>query len=133
MRILIGAAGLALLAGCWTSPITAEKADPVPTDRQHWMVSGADSRLVVTRDGGLFGAGCNYRFFIDGKLAAEFAAGEVAAFGVSAGKHILSATPSSACGGGAVTEREIDIVKGESMRRRISLTAGGIDISPTGF
>jgi len=133
MRVLLGALALLSLAGCWTSPITAEKADPIPAQRQYWVSSPSPSKLIVTRDTGLFGVGCNHRFYIDGVLAAEFASGEVGVFAVDPGRHILSVKPSASCGGGAVTEREVEVGQNSLVRRRLSVTPGGIDISPTGF
>ncbi|WP_236184339.1 hypothetical protein [Pseudomonas juntendi] len=131
MRILIGAVGLALLAGCATSPIPADKADPVPASRLFAFGAHAESQLVVTRDSGLYGAGCNYRLYIDGVLAAEFASGEVARFGIKPGKHVVGLKPSAACGGWGLVERELDARAGEVIRRRITLSGDSFDISPT--
>ena len=134
MRFLIGIFVFVLVAGCGSSPVSSDRADPVPTQRLFAFSDKAEAQLIVTRDGGLYGSGCNYRFYIDGTLAAEFAAGEVARFGLPAGRHILSSTFSGACGGGSVVEREIDIRPGETMKRRISVLIGGVqDISPTAF
>ncbi|WP_338578960.1 hypothetical protein [Pseudomonas sp. ML2-2023-6] len=134
MRVLIGAFAFVILAGCGSSPVSSDRADPVPAKRLYAYEGQSDAQLIVVRDGGLYGAGCNYRFYIDGTLAAEFAAGEVARFGLSAGRHILSSTYSGACGGGSVVEREIEVKAGEVVRRRISVITGGAqDISPTAF
>lgn len=131
MRILIGALAVALLAGCSTSPISADRADPVPQSRLYAFGSHADAQLVVTRDSGLYGSGCNYRLYIDGTLSAEFASGEVAKFGLKPGKHILGVKPSAACGGFGLIEREVEVGTGESVRRRITLSGDAFDISPT--
>lgn len=122
-----------LLSGCSTSPISASNADPVPPSRFFAFSSNGSSQLVVTRDSGMFGAGCNHRFYIDGTLAAEFAAGEVARFGLAPGKHVIGAKPSAACGGGGLVETEVDLKVGESVRRRLSVTPGGITITPTAY
>lgn len=131
MRILIGAVGLALLAGCATSPISADKADPVPSSRLFAFGGQAEAQLIVTRDSGLYGAGCNYRLYIDGTLSAEFASGEVAKFGIKPGKHIIGLKPSAACGGWGLVERELEVRAGEVIRRRITLSGDSFDISPT--
>lgn len=131
MRILIGALAVALLAGCSTSPISADRADPVPSSRLHAFGGKAGAQLVVTRDSGLYGSGCNYRLYIDGTLAAEFASGEVARFGVSPGTHILGVKPSAACGGWGLVEREVSAAAGSVVRRRITLSGDSFDISPT--
>ena len=127
MRILIGTVLLALLAGCATTPISPDKADPVPTERLYSYQGEGDSYLVVTRDSGLQGSGCKLRFHIDGKAAADFYAAEVARFGVSAGKHIIAVEPVGICGGSGIYEAEVTLAKGESVRRRIS----GVGVYPT--
>ncbi len=131
MKYLIGAMALVLLAGCSTSPISVDKADPVPQSRIYAFSNKTDAQIVVTRDSGLYGAGCNYRLYIDGTLSAEFASGEVAKFGVKPGKHILGIKPSAACGGWGLVEREVQVGAGESVRRRITLSGDAFDISPT--
>lgn len=131
MKLIVGALAIALLAGCSTSPVPADKADPVPSNRLFAFSGKSESQLVVTRDSGLYGSGCNYRLYIDGALAAEFASGEVARFGVRAGKHILGIKPSAACGGWGLVEREVDVKTGETVRRRITLSGDNFDISPT--
>jgi len=131
MKLIVGALAVALLAGCATSPVPADKADPVPRNRLFAFSGKSESLLVVTRDSGLYGSGCNYRLYIDGTLAAEFASGEVARFGVKAGKHILGIKPSAACGGWGLVEREVDVKTGETVRRRITLSGDNFDISPT--
>ena len=113
MRFLIGIFVFVLVAGCGSSPVSSDRADPVPTQRLFAFSDKAEAQLIVTRDGGLYGSGCNYRFYIDGTLAAEFAAGEVARFGLPAGRHILGSTFSGACGGGSVVEREMAAAKTE--------------------
>ncbi|WP_460156294.1 hypothetical protein [Pseudomonas sp. S2_H10] len=131
MKLFVGALAVAVLAGCVTSPVPADKADPVPKGRLFAFSEKSDAQLLVTRDSGLYGSGCNYRLYIDGTLAAEFASGEVAMFGVKAGKHILGLKPSAACGGWGLVERELDVKAGDTVRRRITLSGDNFDISPT--
>jgi hypothetical protein len=131
MKLIVGALAVALLAGCATSPVPADKADPVPASRLYAFSGKSEAQLLVTRDSGLYGSGCNYRLYIDGTLAAEFASGEVARFGVKAGKHVLGVKPSAACGGWGLVEREVDAKNGETIRRRITLSGDSFDISPT--
>jgi hypothetical protein len=132
MRILIAMMAVALLAGCSTSPISVSNADPVPAARLHAFAGKSDARLVVTRDSGLFGSGVNYSIYIDGKLAADFASGEVATFGIGAGKHILGIQPSTMFSG-TMHEAEVDVEAGDLVRRRISLDSGGFYLTPTAY
>lgn len=133
MKRLVGAFALVLLAGCQTSPISPENAEQVPASRLYGLQEGGEAKVIVTRDSGLYGSGCNVRLFVDGKLVGEFASGEVATFHVAPGQHVAGVKPSAACGGGSLTEREFVVGKDEAIRRRISITTGGIDFSPTAF
>lgn len=132
MRICAVIVGALLLAGCSTSPISADKADPVPQSRLHAFTAKNESQLVVTRDSGAYGAGINYSLYIDGVLAADLASGEVARFGLKPGRHILGIKPSSTFGG-SPHESEIDIKAAETVRRRISLDGGGFYLTPTAY
>jgi hypothetical protein len=132
MRILIGALAVALLAGCSTSPTPLNEAESVPSSRLHAYTAPNESKLVVTRDSGLYGSGVNYSIYIDGQLAADFASGERATFGLRAGKHVLGIRPSTTFGG-TIHESEIEIKPGEMVRRRISLDGGGFYLTPTAY
>jgi hypothetical protein len=132
MRYLILAASAALtvaVTGCAPTPISADQADPVPSSRLYAFGAKSESQIVVTRDSGFVGSGCKIRFYIDGKSAADFYSGEVARFGVSAGKHLLAAEPIEICGGSGIGESEITLKAGESARRRVA----GASVMPTSF
>ncbi|MDH4565942.1 hypothetical protein E8E95_04560 [Pseudomonas sp. BN414] len=133
MRNAIGGAVLLALVGCATSPISAEQADQVPSDRLYSYQTSSDgpARLVVTRDTGFTGSACNTRVLIDGRLAALIGPGETAAFYVPAGGFILAAEGNAACYTG-LKEREVVIESGKTKRYRISIdTSFSMDISPT--
>jgi hypothetical protein len=132
MRILIGAVAMAMLAGCATSPTPLSEADPVPSTRlfSYQQPISSQSILIVTRDTGFVGGGCNTTISIDGRKSAEIGSGETAKFFVPAGDHIISA---SACGSG-LKEREASIKEGSTKRFRISIdSAMSMDLSPTSF
>jgi len=130
MRFFVGAVAVALLAGCATSPVPSSDADPVPASRlfAYQASASGDSTLVVTRDKGFVGGGCNTTISIDGRRAAEIGSGETAKFRVSPGEHIVSA---SSCGSG-LKERETNIKSGSTKKFRISIdSAMSMDLSPT--
>lgn len=130
MRILIGALAIALLAGCATSPVPSSEAEPVPLSRlfAYQAPTQGDSTLIVTRDKGFVGGGCNTAVSIDGRRAAEIGTGESAKFRVTPGEHIVSA---SSCGSG-LKERETSIKAGSTKKFRISIdSAMSMDLSPT--
>lgn len=132
MKFIVGALAVVLLAGCATSPVPADKADPVPSSRlfSNQKPGSGDAILIVTRDTGFVGGGCNTTVSIDGRKSAEIGAGETAKFFVPAGDHILSA---SACGSG-LKEREASIKAGSTKRFRISIDSSmSMDLSPTTF
>ncbi len=121
---------LSSVAGCATSPVPSSEADPVPSSRLFAFQAKApcDSTLVVTRDKGFVGAGCNTTLSIDGRRAAEIGSGETAKFRVAPGEHIVSA---SSCGSG-LKERETIIKAGGIKKFRISIdSAMSMDLSPT--
>jgi len=132
MKFIVGASAVVLLAGCATSPVPSDKADPVPSSRlfSNQKPGSGDAILIVTRDTGFVGGGCNTTVNIDGRKSAEIGAGETAKFFVPAGDHILSA---SACGSG-LKEREASIKAGSTKRFRISIDSSmSMDLSPTTF
>lgn len=130
MRLFVGAVAVALLAGCATSPVPSGEADPVPSSRLFAFQSPAqgESTLIVTRDKGFVGGGCNTTLSIDGRRAAEIGSGETAKFRVAPGEHIVSA---SSCGSG-LKERETNIKAGSTKKFRISIDSSmSMDLSPT--
>lgn len=130
MRLFVGAVAVALLAGCATSPVPSSEADPVPSSRlfAFQAPTQGDSTLIVTRDKGFVGGGCNTTVSIDGRRAAEIGSGETAKFRVVPGEHIVSA---SSCGSG-LKERETSIKAGSTKKFRISIdSAMSMDLSPT--
>jgi len=132
MKLIVGALVVALLAGCATSPVPSDKADPVPNSRlfSNQKPGAGDALLIVTRDTGFVGGGCNTTVSIDGRKSAEIAAGETAKFFIPAGDHIISA---SSCGSG-LKEREANIKAGSTKRFRISIDSSmSMDLSPTTF
>ncbi|NNJ16329.1 hypothetical protein CSV86_014465 [Pseudomonas putida CSV86] len=141
MRILFAVMGLALLAGCTTSPVSSDKAKAAPLERIIYeSPAHAGSSITVTRDTGwIAGGGCYVGVLIDGKLAARIATGETVTFRVSEGRHILglSGDPmgNGLCGleiGQSIKESSADLKQGESQRFRISGdTNSGLDLRPT--
>ncbi|WP_313318730.1 hypothetical protein [Pseudomonas sp.] len=141
MRILFGAFGLALLAGCTTSPISSGQAKAVPQDRVIYK-RGADASasITVTRDTGwVAGGGCYVGVLIDGKLAARIATGETVTFDLPAGRHLIgmSGDPmgNGLCGfeiSQSIKESSSELKAGETQKFRISGdTSSGLDLRPT--
>lgn len=119
------------ISGCMNRPVPFSEAKLIPNERVFNFKNSGDSNLLVTRDKGFQGAGCNTRFYINGVLAAEFSHGEKYSFKVPSGKILLGIKPSAACGGGLHVEREVESAPGETIRRRIFVSSTHIDIMPT--
>lgn len=93
MRIFIAAALLVSLVGCSTSPVSADRAKPAPSERVTGYqnpVSGGGT-IIVTRDTGFIGGGCFAGVYLNGKRVAKLDTGEKATFQVAPGEWIVGA------------------------------------------
>ncbi|MBF8669717.1 hypothetical protein IR012_10320 [Pseudomonas putida] len=135
MRILIGAVGLALLAGCTTSAITVQQAEPVPRDEVYaYQIKPTVSSgtLTVVRDSGALGSGCDIVVYIDGKKSAKVGPGQRATFYLPPGKPNLGIglAGSGLCGGMAVRSITGSVEVGKDSVYRISGDMSGVYIGP---
>lgn len=134
-RVMCVLAAAALMVGCSTTPISAEIAKPVPVERLflYQQSAAGAAELVVTRDRGFTGSACKTKFFVDGRLAGEIGAGEVARFWLPPGATILGAGSGGVCPS-TIKEREVSLAAGKVTRYRISIdSAMSMDLSPTAF
>ncbi|WP_286953719.1 MULTISPECIES: hypothetical protein [unclassified Pseudomonas] len=139
MRILIGAVGLALLAGCATSPVPLTEAEQAPNSRvtgYQAEVSGG-GRIIVTRDSGFAGGGCYATVFINGEPVARLNPKEKAYFNVPAGEWMVGAAleGKALCGMNAERlEAEALVKPGQTKKYRIYTSADGdVSVKPTTF
>jgi hypothetical protein len=140
MKLFLGALALAVLSGCVTSQIPAEKAKSVPEDRVlsfQSRPSGPYGTILVTRDTGLFGSGCFLAVHVDGQLAARIDTGEVVSFFVPVGDHLVG-MGSDKKGGGMCSwtdmlkEQSASVKSGQVKRFRIGGDSqAGFDIRPS--
>ncbi|MFJ9531237.1 hypothetical protein [Herbaspirillum sp. NPDC101396] len=136
--IVVGVTAL-ILAGCATTPVSLGDATAVPAERIFAQASGAAKdwpRITVVRDSGYLASGCDFGFYLDGRLAARMAVGERFSIEVPPGEHILGAAivGRALCSFGEDQRREIaSIVQpGEKKVYRISARSdGGVLIEPT--
>jgi len=135
MRILIGALGLAMLAGCATSATPVSQAEPVPSDElyayQSKPVDGGGT-VTVVRDSGALGSGCDVVVYLDGKKAAKVGTGQRASFYLPAGQPNLGIglADSGLCGGMAVRSITAKVQEGKESIYRISGDMSGVYIGP---
>lgn len=139
MRILIGAVGLALLAGCASSPVPLSQAVQAPAERvtaYQGAVSGGGT-ILVTRDSGYQGGGCYATVFLNGAPVARLSPKEKAAFNVPAGEWMLGAglDGKALCGLNAERlEEEVIVKPGQTKKYRIYTSADGdVGVKPTTF
>ena len=136
MRLILCFFALCILTGCATSPIPAERAKRVPSDRLLAYQNKPDEAygtVIVTRDTGVTGAGCKMYVYIDGTHAASLWSGETARFYLPVGNRIIGVNTPMYCGGGLKEHQQLVGAK-QNHRLRISTdTSFVIDIAPTAF
>lgn len=98
-----------VLGGCSTQPIATSAATPVPQkrviDAAFLNSAPATGEVIVKRDSGFNGAGCNTRLFVNSKPVADIGVSEKVGIFLPEGDHILSIYPVAPCGGGLVETR----------------------------
>jgi hypothetical protein len=131
-----------LLSACASSPVSSERAAPVPPERLvafQTAISGPHGTIEVVRDSGFGGSGCYFGLFIDGVVAAQMGTAEKASFVVKSGEHVIGAAPVGGSVCGAMTQsnmREISIVvrDAETRKYRIGVAQSGDNtLQPTAF
>src|SRR5690606_35298366 len=94
----------------------------------------ADSRaeIVVVRDRGAYGSGCDVALFVNGRIGAYIGAGRTARFYVPARPLALGVAPSGTglCSGSTVRTIGSTAVDGQSRHYRISMDMQGLYIGP---
>jgi len=94
LRLLAAVCVVPFVAACATSSDSPGEAAAVPQDRLFAFQAAAErpgGQVTVTRDNGFAGRGCLLGFYVDGKLAASFEAGETARFFLPPGEYVLGA------------------------------------------
>lgn len=130
MRILLGIVGMALLAGCASSPVPVDKARLASPNRvtAYQAQMNHSGQIVVIRDSGFFGSGCYATVFLNGHPVARLNPSEKAYFNVPAGEWQIGAALDGKGLCGANSERlevEAAIQPGQSKRFRIFTPSDG--------
>lgn len=126
---------IGLMVGCSTSQINFNNAHPIPeSEITAFNPKGAPVTVMVVRDSGLLGSGCDMGVYIDGVLAARLGSGESVGLAVPPGSVVLGVAPTGAalCSGGmnAVRATEVTVVAGKVKAFRISGDMSGFYIQP---
>lgn len=120
-----------LLNGCATVPVSNNDAKNVPPERiiskTTQVKNPGEATLIVKRDSGFTGSGCNIIIYLDGKAIAELGTGEKVTFYAQPGDHVLSAKQTSICVAG-LKEVGITLKENDNKAYRISF-GGNVDMS----
>ncbi|AVD85934.1 hypothetical protein C4Q26_01645 [Pseudomonas sp. SWI44] len=135
MRILVGALGLVLLAGCSTSATPVQQAELVPKDELYAYQAapaGTSGSLTVVRDSGALGSGCDIVVYVEGRKSAKVGPGQRATFYLPPGQPNLGIglSGSGLCGGMAVRSITARVEPGKESFYRISGDMSGVYIGP---
>jgi hypothetical protein len=135
MRILIGALAVALTAGCASTAIPVSQADPVPSDELYAFQvkpEGDSGKLIVVRDSGMVGSGCDILVYIDGRRAAKVGTSQRASFYLPPGNTSIGAglAGSGLCAGAAIRTISATVSSGKESIYRISGDMSGFFIGP---
>lgn len=122
-----------LLSACATSPVSIDKATPVPADRLIAFQddSAGDAKITVIRDVGHMAGGCYLALTINGELAARFDTGEFAMFYLPAGevlfKYGRDPEGRGLCGVNSDiwVKRESFLKQGDNKTFRLSVSSSG--------
>ncbi|VVQ29751.1 hypothetical protein PS943_01480 [Pseudomonas fluorescens] len=137
---ILTALALIALAGCSTSQVPIDKAQPVPADRILAYASKPAEpygTIVVTRDTGLVGGACFVGVLVDGKFTARIDTGEIVSLYVPVGEHLIGLAgdkhSDGVCGWGELRkEQSTNISTGQLKRFRIGGDTNiGLDIRPS--
>lgn len=135
MRAFAIAVAVGLLTGCVTSVQPISSATPVEASKMLAFQSpaqGSSAEIVVVRDRGAYGSGCDVALFVNGRIGAYVGAGRSARFYVPAGPLALGVAPSGTglCVGSVVRTIESAAVDGQVRNYRISMDMQGLYIGP---
>jgi hypothetical protein len=132
-------AGVLLLAisGCATEPMTTSVGALVPANRifvaELAKPATGKASVVVKRDTGFMGGGCEFRLFVDGKPFADIGYGEKVQIHLQPGEHILGARSNGICMAGDAESATV-LVAGQTRMYRIGIGSGGeLRLQPTAF
>ena len=92
LKITATIALAALVTGCSTSPVSFDKAKPVPGSRvmaYGQKPAGPYGTIQVSRDTGFVGGGCFVAIHVDGRPVARIDTGEAVSLFLPAGDHLV--------------------------------------------
>jgi hypothetical protein len=105
MKLTTALITAAVLAGCASTPMTADQAVSVPVervlDRSLLVAQPGHGRVTVLREKDFGGAICDNRVFVDARPVADLRTGEKLVIYLPPGDHIFGLSPGY-CGGSLI-------------------------------
>jgi hypothetical protein len=126
----------AALAGCASTvtPTTELQAPVVVSNPALLRPSANAGEVLIKRDRGMQGGGCNHQLLLDGAPFAELRPGEGVTIYPAAGDHILGMAPARGLCNGSTPEIAIHVVRGARLTFRTSVEQSmDVTIKPTAF
>jgi len=123
------------LAACASAPVSTSESADVPASRvqNSALLSPrpGTQALVIKRDSGFVGAGCNVAVYVDGAAVAELAASEKVTVHLAPGQHFLGARHNCM---GTLAELQTKVEPGSPRTFRIGTGMNGdFSLQPTAF
>ena len=129
-NIILISAGVFVLAGCATNPVSYAESHPIPEDRiynEFEKYSKPDSTratVTFTRDSGMLGAAASLTLFINGELVARIRRKESISAYLPVGNNQIAlgpGKPTSGPLGAGLVEDELSAETGEEYAYRVGL------------
>ena len=125
------------LSACATQPVTIYQASAVPSSRilaPQWLSPAPyTGSLIIKRDSGFMGSACTIRVFVDAVPVADLAPSEKVELFVALGEHVVGATATGICGGGASEAAVVIYPERQKILRIASGQSGDIYLQPSAF
>jgi hypothetical protein len=119
------------LAGCSTSPVTEQTANPIPSERVYapeYVKSGdlpGKAEVVFLRDTGIFGSGCTHDVYVNNTKVFAIRSGEFIQLSLEPGPYFFRLETGSGMCPDISTSQDADLKAGSKVAYRILLPSDG--------
>jgi len=118
------------LAGCSTTPVTSQTAQPVPPDRIYQPgdvgpASGDEASVQFLRDAGFAGAGCSHDLYVDNVKVFAIRHGEQITLHLPPGHHFFRLETGGGLCPNIAASQETTLAPGQHEVYRILLPSDG--------
>ena len=129
LKVFMAIAVVLILTGCSTTPISFDKAIPVPHnkiyDKSFISSDKEKEKIMIIRDQGLFGSGCTHTIFINNKKSFDLGYGQALMVALEPGNHVLRLESGvGICPDTSISESTY-LKLGEPQTFRVSISSNG--------